>query len=65
MWTFDLDLKEFPRLLVFGRGRCNYSAAESDRVKGLQSDEVAKLLEYCDSEYLVHRENLAFSFTLG
>lgn len=55
-----LGFKGVSKTVSFGRGRCNYSAAESDRVKGLQSDEVAKLLEYCDSEYLVHRENLAF-----
>lgn len=46
--------------VVFGRGRCNYSSEEIEKIKGLQSDEIRNVLEYCDSEYVVLRDNLAF-----
>lgn len=44
----------------FGRGRCNYSSEEVAKIKGLHSDEIRGVLEYCDSEYVVVRDNLAF-----
>lgn len=46
--------------VVFGRGRCNYSSEEIEKIKGLQSDDIMNTLEYCDSEYVVLRDNLAF-----
>lgn len=55
-----LGFKGTDKTVAFGRGRCNYSSSEIDKIKGLQSDKVEELLEYCDSEYVVHRENLAF-----
>lgn len=48
------------KAVTFGRGRCNYSSSEIDKIKGLKSDEISNILEYWDSEYVVHRENLAF-----
>ncbi|VEU21244.1 DEKNAAC102158 [Brettanomyces naardenensis] len=45
---------------LFGKGRSNYSSAEIDRVKGLHSCDLGSQLEYSDSEYIVHRDNLAF-----
>lgn len=47
-------------LYTVGRGRCNYSSSEIEKIKGHQSDEIANLIEYSDSEYVVHRQNLAF-----
>jgi glutamate 5-kinase len=55
-----LGFKNIEKTVTFGRGRCNYSSTEINKIKGLQSDKVPELLEYCDSEYIVHRENLAF-----
>lgn len=55
-----LGFKGTDKSVAFGRGRCNYSSNEVDKIKGLQSDKVSDHLEYCDSEYVVHRENLAF-----
>ncbi|GME86538.1 unnamed protein product [Ambrosiozyma monospora] len=43
-----------------GRGRCNYQASEIELIMGMQSDELDSVLQYCDTEYVVHRENLAF-----
>lgn len=48
------------KAVTFGRGRCNYSSSEIEKIKGLKSDEISNILEYWDSEYVVHRENLAF-----
>lgn len=55
-----LGFKGSDKTVAFGRGRCNYSSGEIDKIKGLQSDKVSERLEYCDSEYVAHRENLAF-----
>ena len=55
-----LGFKGSDETVAFGRGRCNYSSVEIDKIKGLQSDKVPERLEYCDSEYVAHRENLAF-----
>ena len=46
--------------ITFGRGRCNYNSNEIDKIKGLQSNLIENVLEYCDSEYVIHRENMAF-----
>lgn len=48
------------KTVVFGRGRCNYSSDEINRIKGLHSDEIRNVLDYCDSEYVALRDNLAF-----
>lgn len=48
------------KAVSFGRGRCNYSSSEIDKIKGMKSDDISNVLECWDSEYVVHRENLAF-----
>lgn len=55
-----LGFPQTKKTVTFGRGRCNYSSTEINKIKGLQSEKVPDLLECCDSEYVVHRENLAF-----
>lgn len=55
-----LGNKENNKSWYFGRGRCNYSSNEIEKIEGLNSSEIPKILEYSDSEYVVHRENLAF-----
>lgn len=47
-------------LTPFGKARCNYSSTELDRIKGLQSDKIGKVLGYFDSEYVADRNNIAF-----
>lgn len=43
-----------------GHCRVNYSSTEIDLIKGLRSSEIEKVLGYADSEYVAHRDNLAF-----
>ncbi|CDO93182.1 unnamed protein product [Kluyveromyces dobzhanskii CBS 2104] len=47
-------------LKIVGRARCNYTSTELSKIKGLQSDQIEDILGYADSEYVAHRENLAF-----
>lgn len=47
-------------LVDIGRARVNYTSVEIDKIKGLHSEEIEKVLGYADSEYVAHRENLAF-----
>lgn len=46
-----------------GRALTNYSSTEVDRIKGHQSHELHSLLGYSDTEYVAHRDNLAFFTT--
>ncbi|KAK9473415.1 Aspartate/glutamate/uridylate kinase [Dipodascopsis tothii] len=43
-----------------GHAIVNYSSVEISRIKGRKSSEIAPLLGYADSEYVAHRDNLAF-----
>lgn len=54
--TLDPD---FP-LQTVGKARCNYTSSELTKIKGLHSDQIEEELGYNDSEYVAHRENLAF-----
>lgn len=54
----ELD-PNFP-LQVVGKARCNYTSTELTKIKGLHSDQIEEELGYSDSEYVAHRENLAF-----
>lgn len=47
-------------LRIVGRARCNYTSIEISKIKGLHSDEIEGVLDYCGSEYIAHRQNLAF-----
>lgn len=40
------------------RGLVNYSAADAAKIIGQSSDQIFKLLGYCDDDELVHRDNL-------
>ncbi|ORY75089.1 glutamate 5-kinase [Protomyces lactucae-debilis] len=42
------------------RALSNYAASEVERIKGHQSSEVVGLLGYADTEYVCHRDNIAF-----
>lgn len=54
-----LGFKGVGRSVCFGRGRCNYNSSEIEKIKGVQSSRVGELLGYWDSEYVVHRDNMA------
>lgn len=43
-----------------GHCRVNYSSMEIDLIKGRKSNEIEKVLGFADSEYVAHRDNLAF-----
>lgn len=44
----------------FGHCRVNYLSVEIDMIKGHQSSEIEAILGFADSEYVAHRDNLAF-----
>lgn len=50
--------------LEVGTCRVNYSAIEINLIKGLHSSEIETVLGFADSEYIAHRDNLAFQPTL-
>lgn len=50
--------------LEVGTCRVNYSAIEINLIKGLHSSEIESVLGFADSEYVAHRDNLAFQPTL-
>ncbi|CEP21049.1 PRO1 [Cyberlindnera jadinii] len=43
-----------------GRARVNYGSVDIEKIKGRQSHEIEDILGYHDSEYIAHRDNLAF-----
>lgn len=43
-----------------GHCRVNYSSTEIDLIKGIKSREIETVLGFADSEYVAHRDNLAF-----
>ena len=43
-----------------GHCRVNYLAPEITLIKGHKSSEIEAILGYADSEYVAHRDNLAF-----
>lgn len=46
--------------ILIGRALVNYSSTEIERIKGIQSSEIDKILGYADSEYVAYRDNMAF-----
>lgn len=56
----DGGLDTSVQLVNIGRARVNYSSTEIEKIKGCQSNEIEHLLGYADSEYVAHRDNLAF-----
>jgi glutamate 5-kinase len=53
-----LDTNVEPELI--GRAIVNYAGLEIDRIKGLHSNDIEPVLGYADSEYIAHRDNMAF-----
>ncbi|KAK9240972.1 Aspartate/glutamate/uridylate kinase [Lipomyces kononenkoae] len=63
----DVELRKAVRTAVLengedvGKAIVNYSSVEIARIMGLKSSEIESLLGYSDSEYIAHRDNLAFA----
>lgn len=53
----ESDLSE---AVEVGHCRVNYSAAEIDLVKGSQLGDIESILGFADTEYIAHRDDLAF-----
>ncbi|EGV63054.1 Glutamate 5-kinase [Yamadazyma tenuis] len=45
---------------LVGQCRVNYSSVEISMIKGCQSHEIEHILGFADSEYIAHRDNIAF-----
>lgn len=56
----DGSLDESAPLIELGRARVNYTSVELLKIKGRHSDQIENILGYADTEYVAHRENLAF-----
>lgn len=46
--------------VMVGQCRVNYSSVEISMIKGHQSNEIEDILGFADSEYIAHRDNIAF-----
>jgi glutamate 5-kinase len=51
-----------PAGLEIARGIVNYSSIELQKIRGAQSEQIAKILGYASEETIVHRDNLVLSF---
>lgn len=65
--TECVDIKVIPtrdspisEAVAKGHCRVNYSSTEISLIKGLKSNEIEKTLGFADSEYIAHRDNIAF-----
>ncbi len=47
-----------PRGKEFARGLVNYSSEELDKIKGLKTDKIEKVLGYKYSDEVIHRDDL-------
>jgi len=47
-----------PRGKEFARGLVNYSASELERIKGLKTEQIEKVLGYKYSDEVIHRDDL-------
>ncbi|KAK9479369.1 Aspartate/glutamate/uridylate kinase [Lipomyces japonicus] len=59
-FTSEQEDELFEQAEEIGKAIVNYSSVEINRIKGLKSFEIEPLLGYADSEYIAHRDNLAF-----
>ncbi|KAG7191937.1 uncharacterized protein KQ657_002543 [Scheffersomyces spartinae] len=57
-----IPLRESPVVDAIEVGHCrvNYSSTEISMIKGHKSKEIESILGFADSEYIAHRDNLAF-----
>ncbi len=45
--------------IEIGRGIVNYSSIELSKIKGCKSNQIGNILGYCESEEVIHRNNIA------
>jgi glutamate 5-kinase len=48
-------------LVPVGKGLVNYTSAEIQRLVGVQSKEIRDILGYMDSDFIIHRDNIAIT----
>jgi glutamate 5-kinase len=48
---------------LVGKGIVNYSSFEIQRILGMKSKDIANALGYVETEYVIHRDNLAIKAT--
>lgn len=58
--VLPLKTARLDEAVEFGHCRVNYSSVEIDLIKGRQSSDIETILGFADSEYVAHRDNLAF-----
>ena len=52
-------------IVEIGKGLVNYSSTETSLLKGERSDRIVDILGYGDSDYIIHRDNLAITLRDG
>jgi glutamate 5-kinase len=55
----DIVTLETPDEGIFARGLVNYAAADLDKIRGLQTEQVLKRLGRCGCDAVIHRDDLA------
>jgi glutamate 5-kinase len=50
---------ETPDEGIFARGLVNYAAADLDKIRGLQTEQVLQRLGRCGCDAVIHRDDLA------
>ncbi len=55
----DIVTLETPETGIFARGLVKYAAADLERIRGLQTDEVLERLGRCGCDAVIHRDDLA------
>ncbi len=59
--TLLAKLKNKTELMDIGKALVNYSSLEITRIKGCQSIHISEILGYCETEEVIHRNNLALN----
>lgn len=58
--VLDDSTKPIEEARLIGHCRVNYSSVEVSLIKGCQSHQIEEILGFADSEYVAHRDNIAF-----
>jgi glutamate 5-kinase len=53
----EVEGKQFEKEIA--RGLVNYSSQEIARIKGCQGSDIGKILGYSESDFVIHRDNIA------
>ncbi|KAI5957353.1 PRO1 [Candida jiufengensis] len=58
--SIKVEQEDSDELIEVGQCRVNYTSNEIKLIKGHKSQQIESILGYADSEYIAHRDNLAF-----